>query len=170
MTFLKFKSYAPGFSQNRDNLNDVKNLVNKTDIAIEQVARDCTPTILLKDASSNRKILRRIDNRNYVCIPDKIIDDNSILEIDDSLLAAVGLYIMAGIETARSASYMKMYWNVIDNHENGLIGDDLATNHNIKEDMINGTPEMIVDRDDYDNFLAGDTADLNVKIVGEYNG
>ena len=170
MNFLEFTNLIPAFSNNRVDLTKVPHLITKTNIAMKQIARDTIPLLLLKNASSDRNILRRLDNTSYVCIPIKIIDDTTDLEIDEMLLDAVALFVLAGIETARAPSYMKMYWNIVENHEQSLIESNLASNYVIVGDMANDIPDMIVDRDDYNDFIADSTIELEVKRVGEYNG
>ena len=170
MNFLEFKDLIPAFSSNRADISKVSNIIGKTNIAMKQVARDTTPLVLLKNASSNRNIFRRLDNDSYICIPEKIVDDTSTMEMDETLLDAVALFILAGIETARAPSYMKMYWNIVESHENGLINDDLATNYIIVGDMTSNTPDKIVDRDDYNDYIADSSLDLSVKNIGDYNG
>lgn len=171
MNFLQFKSLISSFSANRIDLNKIINLVGKTNIAMRQVARDTLPLTLLKNKDSNRNVLRRVDNDTFLCIPEDVVDDDSNLEMDTHLLDAVGLFVLAGIETARAPSYMRMYWNIVESHENGLINDDLSMKFNVKGDMVNDVPEIIVDRDNYNDYIEDKSNELKAEVVvGEFNG
>ena len=170
MNYTQFRNKVAGFSSNRQNLDNIPLLIEKANISILQVARDCVPLRLVKNSSSNRKILKRLDNRNYVCIPLEIKEDTLDIELDDSLLDAMALHMLAGIETARAPAYMKMYWNIIEAHEYAIMNDSLSTNYMILEDVVNNVDGIIVDNDDWSSILSGDTLDIDYKTIGGFNG
>ena len=170
MTYNDLKIRMAGFSSNRENLDNINLLLTKVNISILQVARDCVPLKLVRDSSSNRKMLRRIDNKAFVCIPLEIKDDSYDIDLDDDLIDALALHTIAGIETARAPAYMRMYWNIIDQHENAIMNDDLATNYTELQDLATNNPGINVDRDEYDKFLNGEIADINYKEIGGFNG
>jgi len=149
MTFVKLKSRILGFSSNRANLDNVPMLLEKANISLKQICRDTIPPFLVKDASSNRRIFRRLDEKSYICVPSTINDnDTEEIELDENLIDALALHILSGIETARAPSYMKMYWGIIANNENSLIEDDLAMYSVEPEDLINDIPQYIQNRDE----------------------
>jgi len=82
----------------------------------------------------------------------------------------MALHTLAGIETARAPSYMKMYWNVIEAHEYALQNDNLSTNYLVPEDIVNNESGKIIDKDDYNRYLAGEISEVDFKIIGGYNG
>ena len=170
MNYTDFTSLIVSFSSKRKDLAGIEKVPDKINIALRQVARDTIPLRLLKNASSNRKILRRITNKSYICIPELVTEESIDIEIDFTLLDAVGLFVLAGIETARAPAYMKMYWNIIDNHDISLIDADLSLNYVVTGDMSTDTPDIIVDRNEYDMFINSEVSAMTGDIVGEYNG
>lgn len=164
MTYTQFKEKIVSFSSNRSDLTDITNLLGKVNISMTQVCRDAVPLVLIKDSTSGRPIFRRIDNKAYICVHTPVTDIVADIEMDESLLDAVALHVIAGIETSRAPAYMKMYWNIVDNHEQMLINTDLASNMVILEDYVNNTPEVIVDKNEYLDSL--DSITLETKIVG----
>lgn len=68
------------------------------------------------------EILRRLDANTWIRFPQKpVVDSNDDLDIDDQLLDALALYVMAGLELQRSKVLMAMYYEEIDRHNQGLI-------------------------------------------------
>ena len=169
MTFLEFKDLVPAFSSNRLDLSKIPKLLEKTNIALRQIGRDTIPLKLIKQDGSNRNILRRVDTNFTICIPKLIIDDTTEIDMDDDLIDAVALFVLSGIEYARAPAYMKMYWGIIESHENGLINGDVASTHTIVEDLSSGETGKVVDRKDYASYLNGDISELDFKNIGEFN-
>lgn len=170
MTYLEFKNIIPSFSSNRLDLNNIPKLLEKTNISLRQIGRDTIPLKLVKADGSNRKILRRVDSNITLVIPEDVVDDNSELDMDDDLLDAVALHILSGIEYARAPAYMKMYWGIIESHENGLINGDIASTYSIIEDLASGEKGKVVDRNQYYDFLNNDGPDYDYKNIGGFNG
>lgn len=155
MTFTGLKKRIVAFSSNRADLNTIQNLLEKANISLTQVCRDTIPLKLVKNNTSGRKIFRKIENNVYVCVPTLILDDDiNHIELDENLLDALALHILAGIEVGRAPAFTKMYWNIMDNHEVSLIDADLSGNVIILEDIVNNIEQVIIDKDDYESSTA----------------
>lgn len=150
MIFTEFKLRVAAFSSNRANLDKIPLAVEKANISLIQVCRDTIPLRLIKKEGSNRKILRYVGEIDqYICVPNSIKDDDvTQIEMDELLIDAVALHMLAGIETARSQQYMGMYWNIVENHEKALIEFDLSKNEEFIQDMINDTERMSISKED----------------------
>jgi hypothetical protein len=169
MTFLEFKDLVPAFSSNRIDLARIPKLLEKTNIALKQIGRDTIPLKLIKQDGSNRNILRRVDTNFTICIPKLVVDDTTEIDMDDDLIDAVALFVISGIEYARAPAYMKMYWSIIEAHENGLINGDVASSYTILEDLVSSERGKVVNRKDYAQYLNGDINELDFKNIGDFN-
>ena len=155
MNYTELKDRIMAFSSNRSDLDDVPNLVEKMNISLTQVARDSSPMMLLKTNDSHRAIFKRFNHELYFCVPLKINKATMNIELDDDLLDALALHVLAGIETGRAPSYMKMYWNVIDMHERMIEDYYNAMNVDIIPDFVNGTNGTTMDRAEFEEMTGG---------------
>lgn len=166
MTYNGLKERILAFSSNRADLADVPKLLEKVNISLTQVCRDTIPLVLIKDVTSGRVIFRRIDNTNYICVPAPISDSLSLIELDANLLDALALHALAGIETGRAPAYMKMYWNIVDNHEQNIINTDMSINTTVLEDYVSGEEHFVIDTDDYNAAMHIYTTELDGVLDG----
>ena len=110
-------------------------LTERVFTAMKKIAYDCTPlryTIFERDGQD---VLRRIDLNTYIRMPLKpIIDSGEQIDIEEELVDALALYVMAGLEPQRSKVNMGMYHGEIENYNNKLIETEFqeATNDSIK--------------------------------------
>jgi len=96
-------------------------LVDRTYTALKRVASDTIPLRLVVEDSAGHQILRRVDDNTYVRFPKRpIIDSGQTMDIDDELLDAVALYIMAGLELQRSKTLMGLYYKEIETYDEKL--------------------------------------------------
>ena len=144
MTFAGMKTRMASHSSKRANLTDIPNVLEKVNIAMTRVCRNTIPVKLVKGTDSNRNIYRRISQDHFICVPTEVKDDNSEIEMDNYLLDAVALFALAGIETARAPSYMKMYWEIIESNENNLIESDLSLETVFLQDFVNDAEHSVV--------------------------
>jgi hypothetical protein len=118
---------------------------------MERVCRDTIPLTLVKDSTSSRSIYRRLDRTLYICTPNEVVDDTvTRIDMDDYLIDAVALFALAGIETVRAPSYMKMYWEIIGSNEQNLIDSDIANELVSLQDYVNDEEHYVIDKDDYE--------------------
>jgi len=77
---------------------------------------------VIQEQSENYKIMRRVDLNSWIRFPNKpIIDNTDDLDIDDDLIDALALYVMAGLEMQRSKTLMGMYYEEIERNNQRLI-------------------------------------------------
>lgn len=146
MTFKGLVERMAAHSSKRANLDDIPLVLTKVNIAMERVCRNTIPLELVKDSSSSRRLLRRLDKALYIATPTPVVDDDlTQIEMDDFLIDAVALFALAGIETARAPSYMKMYWDIIASNEDNLIESDLSLEYVALQDFVNNTEQVIKD-------------------------
>lgn len=131
MTYLEMKELVISMSSNRANIDKATLLNRRIQTGINQVCRHCTPLVLTKRQGSRRAVMKHIDSTNYICIPQAVTgDDTSLIELDDILAEAVALHVLAGLETARAPSYMRMFYTVCEDYENSLVNDYISFDEN----------------------------------------
>lgn len=91
--------------------------------AMKHIARTTIPlAYVINENPEDHNILRKIDANTWIRYPKKpILDSGNRLDIDDALLDALALYVMAGLELQRSKVLMAMYYEEIDRHNQGMI-------------------------------------------------
>lgn len=112
------------------------NINKRIDTALKKVAMDTIPLSLVVNTTDGYKILRALDSVTFIRKPFEIINNNSKLDMDEVLLDAVALYVLAGIEKEKAQSYMGMYWQEIESNESRYIQSELieSTNENNFDD------------------------------------
>ena len=71
--------------------------------------------------------MRRVDTITYIRFPDMPQVNDSDIDMDEFLLDAAALYVMAGLEKEKASVYMGMYWEIITENETRLCETYLAT-------------------------------------------
>lgn len=91
--------------------------IEKVYSAIKRVAKDTVPLTLLVNSPIGQRVMRKIDDNAYIRYPKKAINETDIVDVDEALLDAVALYVMAGLETQRAKIYMGLYYTEIENND-----------------------------------------------------
>ncbi len=74
------------------------------------------------DEVVNYEIMRKIDANTWIRFPNKpTIDTGENIDIDNGLIDALALYVMAGLEMQRSKVLMAMYYEEIDRNNQRLV-------------------------------------------------
>ncbi len=88
---------------------------------MKKIAHRTIPLKWVVDDPTNYAILRRIDEYTYVRMPKKpILDSGEQLDIEEELLDALALYVMAGLEIQRAKVNMAMFYEEIDQYNDRL--------------------------------------------------
>jgi hypothetical protein len=118
MTLEEFGRFLHTKSVGRIEAPVNEQLTERVYTAMKHIARNTTVlkyTITDEIESQEYQIMKREDENTWVRFPIKpIIDSGDELDIDDILLDALALYVMAGLEMQRSKILMGMYWEEID--------------------------------------------------------
>lgn len=97
-------------------------LTERVYTAMKKIAMDTTPLRWMVDTEDGYDVLRRIDAYTFLRFPKKpIIDSGEQLDIEEALLDALALYIMAGLEIQRAKVNMGMYHEQIEMYNQNLI-------------------------------------------------
>lgn len=112
------------------------NINKRIDTALKKVSMDTIPLSLVVNTTDGYKILRALDSVTFIRKPFEIENNNSELDMDEILLDAVALYVLAGIEKEKAQTYMGMYWQEIESNESRYIQSELieSTNENNFDD------------------------------------
>ncbi len=102
--------------------------------AMRKIARDTMPLRWVVDDPANYDVLRRVDANTWIRTPEKpILDSGNQLDIEDELLDALALYVLAGLEVQRGKILMAMYYEELDAYNNKLTETYLAVASNDAE-------------------------------------
>jgi hypothetical protein len=110
-------------------------LTERVHSAMKKIAHDTTPLRWIIHKRKEEDLLRRLDANSYLRKPRKpMIDSGEQLDIEDELVDALALYVMAGLEPQRSKINMGMYYQEIENYNIRLMETHLqeATNDSPK--------------------------------------
>ena len=115
MTMNEFGRFLQTKSVGRIEAPVNEQLTERIYTGMKKIARDTVCLRWMTNDPEGREILRRLDQNTYVRYPKKpILDNGEQLDIDDELIDALALYVMAGLEMQRSKVLMGMYWEEID--------------------------------------------------------
>jgi len=125
MTLEEFGRFIQTKSVGRIEAPVNEQLTERVYTAMKHIARNTTVLkylILSTGDLAEVEIMERQDANTWVRFPIKpIIDSGDELDIDDILLDALALYVMAGLEMQRSKILMGMYWEEINANNTRLI-------------------------------------------------
>ncbi len=122
MTLEEFTRFLRTKSVGRTELPDNEQISFRIHTGMMKIAKDTTPLRLVAAYNEGTEILRKIDSDTYVRFPKRPIKDSGLeLDLDDELMDALALYVMAGLEIQRSKVLMGMYWEEIDKNNQRLI-------------------------------------------------
>ena len=116
MTLEEFGRFIQTKSVGRIEAPVNEQLTERVYTAMKHIARNTTVLkYTITDNHLDYEIMERKDEHTWTRFPVKpIIDSGDELDIDDFLLDALALYVMAGLEMQRSKVLMGMYWEEID--------------------------------------------------------
>jgi hypothetical protein len=144
MTISEFKPILLSKSVGRTALPTDAELYARIYTALKKVAKHTIPLRLSKQVEDGILItfpvFRRVDEKLYVRLPSKPVNDDEDLDIDEALTDAVALYIMAGLERANAKTYMGMYWGEIDDNNDRLIETEVLEANNECADRFRAFP------------------------------
>lgn len=122
MTLEEFGRFMQTKSVGRIEPPDNEQLTERVFTAQKHIARDTVVfEYRVSELSEDTTILRRLDEHTWIRFPKKpIMGSRGQIDIDDVLLDALALYVMAGLELQRSKVLMAMYWEEIDMHNQRL--------------------------------------------------
>lgn len=106
--------------------------------ALKRVATDTVPSRLVEIDNTTIKVFRKIDNNTFIRFPRKPIDDQSIVDMDDSLLDAVGYLCVAKLDRSNSKTNMGLYYKEIENSNKRLFENDFY-----EEDITNPSDDVL---------------------------
>lgn len=107
-------------------------IYKRIDTALKAVAMDTIPLSLIVNNPDGYTILRTVDSVTFIRKPFSPTTMLSVIDMDDFLMDALALYVLAGIEKEKAQAYMGMYYQEIDKNEKRYIQAELleATNEN----------------------------------------
>ena len=127
MILSEFKDLMLSKTISRKTLPDDIRLNERVHTALKKVAMDTIPLRLVVQDPTGHSIMRRVDSITYIRFPDMPVVEDSDIDIDEFLLDAVALYVMAGLEKEKASVYMGMYWEIITENDNRLCETYLST-------------------------------------------
>lgn len=130
MTVSEFKVLLLSKSNNRTALPTNEQLIPKIFTALKRVAKDTVALRLVVTSGEGQQVLRRVDELMFIRFPFSPRNDDDTVDIDDSLLDAVALYTMAGLEIQRASQLMGMYYKEIEMNDDRLVETHLANASN----------------------------------------
>lgn len=134
MTFKEFKIILDGIRSGGGITDDTK-LIPLTNEAMKMVARTSKPLTLvssdiadeiLTHIDESDSLYEIVDSEDFIRVPEKIVDDNSVLDIDDDLTFAV-VYQTAMLFASNKAEYKIL--------RDGYIADYAWMKYNVVQGM-----------------------------------
>lgn len=126
MILRDFKELILSKSTNRQTIPASVDLHHRVHTALKQIALKTIPLRLIVNEPNGNSILRKIDEVTYIRIPRIPNTEEDSIDIDDVLLDACALYVIAGIEKEKAGTYMGMFFGEIDANNNRLIETALS--------------------------------------------
>lgn len=131
MTLEEFEKFCLTKSIGRTSIPQGESLEDRVLTALKKIAKDTIPLKLVEHNSLGIKVLRKIDDETYIRVPKRPISNSgNRLDIDDELIDALALYVMAGLETQRAKVLMGMYREEIEQNNHRLIETEMLDAHN----------------------------------------
>lgn len=127
MILSEFKDLMLSKTISRKTLPDDIRLEERVFTALKKIAMDTVPLRLVVQNPNGHSIMRRVDSITYIRYPNMPQVNDSDIDMDEFLLDAAALYVMAGLEKEKASVYMGMYWEIITENETRLCETYLAT-------------------------------------------
>lgn len=111
MTFQEFKNLLASKTVGRVDIPDNGVLVHRLQTALDHVATEAYPKKLESDVeiADPFRVLYNHISGDYSFIRRPVASITADIDIDDGLLGAVALYIMAGLERPNAGTHMALY-------------------------------------------------------------
>ena len=134
MTLNEFGRFLQTKSSGRLEPPVNEQLTERVYTGMKRIAKDTLSLKWVVEDKLDNRIFRKLDENTLIRYPKKpILDSGDQLDIEESLLDALALYVLAGLELQRSKVLMGMYREEIDMHEERLIETSLAVATNDAE-------------------------------------
>ena len=130
MIVSEFKELMLSKTISRKTIPDDIRIYERIFTALKKIAMDTVPLRLVVQDPTGHSIMRRVDTITYIRFPDMPQVNDSDIDMDEFLLDAAALYVMAGLEKEKASVYMGMYWEIITENETRLCETYLATANN----------------------------------------
>ena len=137
MTQGEFRLVLTEKSVNRKTLPATQELAERIFTGLKRIAKDTVPlrlVILVEDWSLNTiSVMRRVEGNVGIRTPKRPSVEESDIDIDDELIDALSLFVMAGLERQKAQMHMGMYHKEIDMNNDRLIETALLDSDNESE-------------------------------------
>jgi hypothetical protein len=129
MEYSEFKILIKSKSLGRLTANfDDEILPMQIETGIKFIAMRTVVLRLVTQSNTTVSVLRKLDDETFIRTPNKPTEAGSVIDIDDALLDALALYVIAGYERQQAKVHMGMCHAEIDANNVRLIeteqGDD----------------------------------------------
>ena len=127
MTFEDFARFLNTKSMGRIEPVVNEQLTERVYTGMKRIGSDTMPIRWLVSDPDGYEIMRRVDAFTYIRYPVKpVIGNGEHLDLEESLVDALALYVVAGLELSRSKVLMGMYYKEIDTYNDKLTETFLA--------------------------------------------
>jgi len=139
VTMGEFKLMLLEKSQGRTQLPSDPKLAERIFAGMKRIAKVTVPLRLViivedwEDVTKSRNIIRRVEENVGIRMPKRPSIDESDIDMDEELLDALALYVMAGLERSNAKVYMGMFREEIDLNNDRLIETELLNSTNEDE-------------------------------------
>lgn len=86
-------------------------------MALKEVAHLCVPLTLLRSGLSSQKLLRYVDDVNYIRVPNAPINDIDIIDIDELLIPALIFCVCKNASLMNKSMFETMMLQSINNYQ-----------------------------------------------------
>ncbi len=122
MTFQEFSESLNIVSVGRVGEVENERLLERMWVGMIRLAYDVVSTNWLVTEAKDNNILRRVDANSFIRKPDKpTITEDEQIDIEDNLIQALRLLVMASIEEQRRKTLMHNYYVEIENYTQAKI-------------------------------------------------
>jgi len=130
MTYSTFEGLILSKTINRTTLPADGSMVHRLQTALEHVGQETLPIVLQFDVEpitgTWRYVVDKVLNtETFLRKPIASVVSTDEVDMDEELLSAVALYIMAGLERTVAGTHMSLYKKEIDLYNNRQIANEL---------------------------------------------
>lgn len=121
MTLEEFSRFMLSHSNGRTEIPSGELMAERVWTGMKRIAKDTIPLSLKVNDPEGYTIIRKVDSETYIRKPDKpLLGTTTQLDIDEMLMDALALYVLAGLEQSKAKTYMGMYWGEINSFNDTL--------------------------------------------------
>jgi len=143
-TLAEFRLVLTEKSVNRKALPATQELSERVFTGLKRIAKDTVPLKLCifvpeedwNNTENYKSVIRKVEETVGIRTPVRPVIEESEIDIDDELIDALALYVMAGLERQNAKTFMGMYREEIGMNNDRLIETELVGSSN--EDEYNG--------------------------------